>query len=105
MTKNQKLKKWVADTLAGFPVSQHLIGLPLIEVSGAEATARSMLFNPMLLRRGDRDDLFFVGGTYYDNLRKTESGWRIVKRVERGTWHVGSPKDWSPPEPDIVDKS
>jgi len=92
-----QVKDWIIRTINQFPVTQHLIGLPRIVVNGETANATSMLFNPMLLERGERRDLFFVGGTYHDRLRKTNGAWKIVERVERGSWQYGSPADWTPP--------
>lgn len=79
-----EVKDWIIRTIEAFPVTQHLIGLPHISIDGNTARAKSMLFNPMLLRRGSREDLFFVGGTYQDDLVRGPTGWRIKQRRETG---------------------
>lgn len=78
------IKTWLVQALAPFRQSQHLLGLPLIEIVGDRATARTMLFNPMLQSAGDH--LFFVGASYLDDLVRTERGWRICRRRQADVW-------------------
>lgn len=87
------MKAWLKGALAPFPLTQHLIGLPLIHLAGDRANARTMLFNPMRLARPQRDEIFFVGCTYVDDLVRTAGGWRIAKRVETDFWAKGAPAD------------
>lgn len=92
----QKIKPYLAKALAAFPVTQHLIGMPQIRLNGDRATATTMLFNPMLLRRESGDDLFFVGLNYRDELVRTAEGWRISSRVEADVWTKDLPADFTP---------
>ena len=92
----QKIKPWLAKALAPFPVTQHLIGLPLIRLDGERATARTMLFNPMQLAKPGGDHLFFVGATYVDDLVRTPEGWRISRRAEADPWVKDPPADFTP---------
>lgn len=85
------MKAWLKGALAPFPLTQHLIGLPLIRLDGDRATARTMLFNPMQLARPQGEDLFFVGCTYVDDLVRMADGWRIAKRVETDFWAKDAP--------------
>lgn len=87
------MKAWLKGALAPFPLTQHLIGLPLIHLDGDHASARTMLFNPMRLARPQDEELFFVGCTYADDLVRTAEGWRIAKRVEMDFWAKGAPAD------------
>ena len=87
------MKAWLKGALAPFPLTQHLIGLPLIRLEGDRASARTMLFNPMRQARAQGDDIFFVGCTYVDDLVRTSEGWRIAKRVETDFWAKGAPAD------------
>lgn len=87
------MKAWLKGALAPFPLTQHLIGLPLIRVDGDRASARTMLFNPMRLARPSGENLFFVGCTYADDLVRTPDGWRIAKRVEMDFWAKDEPAD------------
>lgn len=87
------MKAWLKGALAPFPLTQHLLGLPLIRLDGDRASARTMLFNPMRLARPQDEELFFVGCTYVDDLIRTARGWRIAKRVETDFWAKGAPAD------------
>ena len=92
-----KIKPWLAKGLAPFPVSQHLIGLPAIQLDGDRATSEVMLFNPMLFSRsGHEDEMFFVGATYSDELVRTPKGWRIARRTETHPWAKDVPADLVP---------
>ena len=91
-----EVKKWLAETLAGFPVKQHLVTNKQVTLGGDEAKAFTYFYNPMGLPRKDGTvKLFFVGGYYHDRLRRTPDGWRIVERVEETAW-----MDGFPPPPD-----
>ncbi|HWT42308.1 MAG TPA: nuclear transport factor 2 family protein [Sphingopyxis sp.] len=87
------MKAWLKGALSPFPLTQHLIGLPLIRLDGDRASARTMLFNPMRLARPQDEELFFVGCSYVDDLIRTAGGWRIAKRVETDFWAKGAPAD------------
>jgi 3-phenylpropionate/cinnamic acid dioxygenase small subunit len=84
-----QIKPWLARALAGFPRTQHLIGLPLITLQGDTARARTMLFNPMQPASGP---LFFCGATYADELVRTPQGWRITRRTETDAWFKNPPE-------------
>lgn len=90
------IKPWLAKALAPFPVTQHLIGLPLIRLDGDRATSRTMLFNPMQLAQPGGDHLFFVGATYVDDLVRTPDGWRITRRAEADPWVKDPPQNFTP---------
>jgi len=78
---------WLDETLAGFPMSQHVIANRLIEVDGDEATARSYLYNPMGLPDGRTT---FLGTGYRDRFVRTPEGWRFSERVIGGVlWSEG----------------
>lgn len=87
------MKAWLKGALAPFPLTQHLIGLPLIRLDSDRASARTMLFNPMRMMAPHGDQLFFVGCTYADDLVRTADGWRIAKRVETDFWAKDAPAD------------
>lgn len=90
------MKDWLARALAAFPLTQHLIGLPLIRLDGDRASARTMLINPMQFGRPQGDHLFLVGCTYVDDLVRTIDGWRIASRVEQDFWTKDPPADLEP---------
>ncbi|MFN2539428.1 MAG: nuclear transport factor 2 family protein [Mycobacteriales bacterium] len=72
-------KAFDIEVLTPFKGTQHLMGLPIINLSGDTATARTICFNPMVI---DDKKLFYVGLWYDDELVRTKSGWRFAKRTE-----------------------
>jgi len=71
--------------------SQHLIASPYVEVHGDEARSRCS-FQAQHVREGlEGGRNFVVAGTYVDRLRRTEDGWRIVRRELERTWTEGNP--------------
>ena len=87
-----EVTKWLSDALAGFSMSQHMVTNRDIRVAGDTATSRSYFYNPM--GRTKRDGtlaLMFVGGYYRDRLRRTDTGWRIVERIQDTAWLSTSP--------------
>jgi 3-phenylpropionate/cinnamic acid dioxygenase small subunit len=91
-----KIKPWLKAALSRFPTTQHLVGLPRIRLAGDRATCATMLFNPMLLKHNGKDVIFFVGGTYRDEMLRTPQGWRITRRVESDPWIKDLPADFTP---------
>lgn len=73
-------KAFIASAFKGFKGTQHLLGLPMITVTGDTASARSICFNPMVV---DDKKVFFVGIWYDDQLVRTADGWKFAKRVEQ----------------------
>lgn len=70
-------------TLEVFPSDRerahHLVLNPVIDVDGDTATARSSW---AFVTRSETDaPVFLMLGTYYDELRRTQDGWRFSKRV------------------------
>ena len=88
-----KIKPWLARGLAAFTQSQHLIGLPIIELAGDTAISRVMLFNPMTHKGQRGETLFLCGGSYHDEWVRTPAGWRIAKRRETDCWFKDPPDD------------
>lgn len=86
------IKPWLAEALRDFPLSQHLLGLPLIRLEADRGTARTMLFNPMLHAAAGGERLFFVGATYIDDLVRTVQGWRISHRRQAAAWFNDPPQ-------------
>ena len=76
-------KTYNAAVLTSFQGTQHLMALPVVEVDGDTATARTVCFNPMVV---DDAHVFFVGLWYVDALVRTAVGWRFVERVEERSY-------------------
>ncbi|MEY4948999.1 MAG: hypothetical protein RL698_1210 [Pseudomonadota bacterium] len=82
-----EVRTWLAGVLPAFAMRQHLVTNLEVELDGDRATSRCCLYNPMGRARSDGPvQLFFVGGTYEDELVRTPSGWRIARRTERQSW-------------------
>jgi 3-phenylpropionate/cinnamic acid dioxygenase small subunit len=81
-----EVREWLAQVMAGFPMTQHLVTNRAVQISGDTATCRSCLFNPMGVKDGDGLAVFLEGGYYRDKLVRTAAGWRIVERVEEPTY-------------------
>lgn len=74
---------WMESTMAGFPMTQHLIANVAVQLAGDEATVRAMFYNPMQVGTGKH---FFCGGWYNHELVRTEGGWRSRKLIEESAW-------------------
>jgi len=81
-----EVRDWLAQVMAGFPMTQHLVTNRAVHITGDTATSRSCLFNPMGLRDGDGLAVFLEGGYYRDKLVRTPAGWRIAERIEEPTY-------------------
>ena len=95
-----EIKPWLAESLAAFPATQHLLSNSQVTIDGDTATARTAVYNPMgaATREGPLH-FFFMGGIYADQMVRTADGWRITERVEHLVWMDGKlPRELSVPE-------
>jgi 3-phenylpropionate/cinnamic acid dioxygenase small subunit len=95
-----EIKPWLAQSLAAFPATQHLLANSQVTIDGDTATARTAVYNPMgaATREGPLH-FFFMGGIYADRLVRAPSGWRIKERVEHLVWMDGKlPRELYVPE-------
>lgn len=75
------MKRFLADALAGFVRSQHMLGLPTVSVDGDRARAHTPCHNPMVLDNGDgTTSVWLIGIWYDDDLVRTDAGWRVSHR-------------------------
>jgi len=78
-------------SLEPLDASQHLVGAAHVEVDGDHARSRCS-FQAQHVRRGLADGPnYIVAGTYLDELRRTEQGWRIELRELQVVWTEGNP--------------
>jgi ketosteroid isomerase-like protein len=76
-----EVKRFLRDSLPLFRRTQHLMGLPAIEVSGDRATARTPCSNPMVLDNGDgTSSVMLIGLWYDDEFVRSADGWRFSAR-------------------------
>ena len=88
----------IAQAMPMFKSFQHLVGTSKIVVDGDNATATSILHNPMVLPQDDGPPrTFFVGVWYHDKLVRTPQGWRINERVEELCYFHNAPEGMAPP--------
>ena len=85
------IKLYLDKALAKFSGFQHMNGLPQIKINGDQATARTILFNPMIIDQDGAPHVFFVGLWYKDKLRRTKDGWRISERYEEASYFHNLP--------------
>jgi len=78
----EEIKRFLAEAMPMFEVSQHLVGSSVVDIDGDTASARTICHNPMVLRGGDDPHLLVCGLWYRDKLVRTPAGWRISERVE-----------------------
>lgn len=83
------IKAFLAEALANFTVSQHLIAPSKIELAGDTATGRTMCHNPMVL---DGGQVLFVGLWYIDRFVRTQDGWRIADRTQELAYFHNAPR-------------
>ncbi len=81
-----EVRDWLAQVMAGFPMTQHLVTNRAVDLTGDTATSRCCLFNPMGVQDGDGLAVFLEGGYYRDKLVRTPDGWRIAERIEEPTY-------------------
>jgi 3-phenylpropionate/cinnamic acid dioxygenase small subunit len=76
-----EIKAFLLASLPLFTRSQHMMGLPQIELSGDTASARTSCNNPMISTRSDGStSVWLIGLWYDDNLVRTPDGWRFSGR-------------------------
>jgi hypothetical protein len=92
------VRAWLAEVLAGFVMTQHLVTNFHIRLDGDVAECRSSLFNPMGMSDGEGGVVVFLeGGYYYDRLVRTPEGWRIQRRVIEVTFSTRNNPVWLQP--------
>lgn len=89
-----EIRAWLAEALAAFPVTQHLMSNIDVRLDGERATVRTMVANPQgaATRKGP-PHFFFIGARYDDRFVRTADGWRIAERVETLLWFQGTLPD------------
>lgn len=83
------IKAFLADNLAIFSRTQHMMGLPSITIDGDHATARTSCNNPMVLTDADGTTKVWLIGLWYDDtLVRTADGWRFTARRQERCYSV-----------------
>lgn len=83
--------------LEAFPLTQHVVGTAVVEVSGARARATSYATAHIVRPVGDGYEVLHRGLRYDDELVWTPGGWRIRDRVHQALWSTSEPTVWPVP--------
>jgi SnoaL-like domain len=78
----ESTKKYLAETMTIFAKTQHMLGLPAVELDGDRATAVTPCHNPMLIGSGDKSQVMVCALWYHHELVRTSGGWRISRLSE-----------------------
>ena len=77
----REVKRWLAEVLPRYQVTQHAMSNPLVELDGDRATATTYLTAAHVQQARDGRQHYIVQhGVYFDLLARTEAGWRITQR-------------------------
>jgi len=79
----EEVANWLEKTMAGFPMTQHLISNIDVKIDGDQATVRAMFYNPMGMPSGKT---FWCGGFYNHSLVRTAEGWKSQRLIEESSW-------------------
>ena len=85
----QRVGQWLEETLASFPMTQHLITNIECDLDGDEGRVRALFYNP--LRFPGADDVSFCGGAYLHRVVRTPDGWRSRELIEESAWFANAP--------------
>jgi hypothetical protein len=91
-----EIKAFLSSTLPFFTRSQHMMGLPLIDLDGDTAHARTSCNNPMISEQPDgRTSVWLIGLWYDDDLVRTSDGWRFSARNQIRSYTITGLTDTS----------
>jgi hypothetical protein len=83
------IKAFLISSMSLFAHSQHMMGLPLIEIDGDHASARTSCNNPMVSTKPDGTTAVWLIGLWYDDeLVRTDIGWRFSARTQVRSYAV-----------------
>ena len=79
----EETKHFLAHSLPMFRRTQHLLGLPVVDLDGDRASARTPCHNPMVMDNADgTTSVWLIGLWYDDEFVRTPEGWRISSRSQ-----------------------
>ncbi len=92
-------KAFLAKALAMFGGFQHMVATSQVQLSGNRATAKTICWNPMVVKRpGGEEHIFFCGLWYHDAYLRTLDGWRMTSRVEEKCFTHNMPPEFLNPD-------
>ncbi len=92
-------RAFLAKAMTMFASFQHMVATSQVQLSGNRATAKTICWNPMVLKRGSGEPhVFFCGLWYHDEYLRTPGGWRITRRVEEKSFTHNMPAEFTNPD-------
>jgi SnoaL-like domain len=87
----ERIVEWLAEVLVPFAGLQHNMTNHVAEIEASTARACTYFVAFHAVQDGSGGEgVFTMGGFYQDRLARSDAGWRIVHRVELGTWMQSS---------------
>jgi hypothetical protein len=87
-----EIREWLKASLKNFSNYYHMIANISIKIDGDHASSKIVCFNPMGVPMPDGStQMMFLGLWYHDKHVRTEKGWRICERVEKGAYQYNVP--------------
>jgi hypothetical protein len=88
---------WVVPGSPAIPVTQHILGQSVIELTGDLALAETYVTAYHRVNTGAEERDTVIGGRYLDRAEKRAYEWRIAQRTMLYDWHqdIGVSADWS----------
>lgn len=80
-----KLASWIAEATASIIWQHHQLSVYHVEIDGDHAKTISYLTSHQVFRE-DPDAAAILVARYHDELKRTEDGWKISKRVMELLW-------------------
>ena len=77
---------WVVPGSPAIPVTQHVLGQSLIELSGVSALVETQVTSYHRVNMGTADHDVVIGGRYLDRIEKRQGEWRIAQRTMLYDW-------------------
>ncbi len=95
----EETKAFLAKALAMFAGFQHMVATSQVQLAGNRATAKTICWNPMVVKRpGGAEHVFFCGLWYHDEYLRTLDGWRMTRRVEEKCFTHNMPAEFANPD-------
>ena len=94
-----EIKEFLKKAMPMFPKYYHMIGNSRVWLDGDTARARTICFNPMVMKGADdKKQTAFYGLWYVDKLLRTPDGWRLSERLEEPCFIHNLPPGFEPVE-------
>lgn len=83
------LADWIGEMTAAISWQQHMLSVYSVQVDGDKASALTYLHSYQGFN-SDPDTVLVLAGRYHDELRRTDDGWRVSRRIMDYLWATES---------------